>query len=55
MLSRENFLRLLFKMRQSQKAFVKDPSDTNRIRMQNLEAMVDDELMQLDAHFDLGL
>lgn len=55
MLSRENFLRLLFQMRKAQKDLAERPSEALRIRTRNLEQMVDDELFQLDAHFDLGL
>ena len=55
MLTRENFLRLLIRMRQAQRDYQKRPTDENRIRAWNLEMMIDDELMQLDQRFDLGL
>ena len=55
MLTRENFLRLLIRMRQAQRDYQKRPTDENRIRAWNLEVMIDDELMQLDSRFDLGL
>ena len=50
-----SFVRLVFAMRQAQKRYARTGDVMDRIRMQNFETMIDDELMQYDAHYDLGL
>ena len=50
-----SFVRLVFAMRRAQKRYAETGDETDRIRMRNYEQMLDDEVMQYDAHYDLGL
>lgn len=50
-----SFVRLVFATRSAQRRYAMTGDDTDRIRMKNYEQMLDDEVMQYDAHYDLGL
>lgn len=50
-----SFVRLVFAMRRAQMRYAETGDEVDRIRMRNYEQMLDDEVMQYDAHYDLGL
>lgn len=50
-----SFVRLVFAMRRAQKRYAVTGDEVDRIHMLNYEQKIDDEVMQYDAHYDIGL
>ena len=55
MMSFEEFARLVWRMRNEQRNYLRTHSQTSLLAAQSYERQVDDELRILDQFFDIGL